>query len=257
VVLPPIAQALIDRAGWRIACALLGGMVLVVGLPGVFAFVRERPSAAPATTHEGATVREGLASRAFWILIVVLFGSSIAQNGAITHLSAMLTDRGVGAAGAAMALSAMGGRRPRWPPADRVAPRPLLRRARLVRAALGGGLRHVAPVLGEHAAGGCARRRARRVRDGWRRRRDAVLAVALLRLRSFSTLYGLTWTAYAIGRGDRTDPHGHAFDVSGYHTRHCCFGCAIATLVVAGLMPFCPATRRRKLPTAPTLGNRS
>ena len=49
----------------------------------------------------GSTVREGLRSRVFWILVVVLFFSSIAQNGAITHLSALLTDRGVSAGGAA------------------------------------------------------------------------------------------------------------------------------------------------------------
>ena len=33
----------------------------------------------------GATLREGLMSRVFWILVVVLFCSSIAQNGAIAH----------------------------------------------------------------------------------------------------------------------------------------------------------------------------
>ena len=38
-------------------------------------------------------------SRVFWILVVVLFCSSIAQNGAITHISALLTDRGLSAGG--------------------------------------------------------------------------------------------------------------------------------------------------------------
>jgi predicted MFS family arabinose efflux permease len=111
MVLPPIAQALIGAAGWRVAFAVLGAMVLVIGLPGVVVFVRERPAApgAAAPAAQGASVREGVASRAFWILAVVLFCSSIAQNGAITHLAALLTDRGVSAGGAALALSALGG----------------------------------------------------------------------------------------------------------------------------------------------------
>jgi len=38
-----------------------------------------------------------------------LFLISISQNGAITHLSALLTDRGIAAGKAALAVSAMGG----------------------------------------------------------------------------------------------------------------------------------------------------
>jgi predicted MFS family arabinose efflux permease len=86
-------------------------MVVVVGVPTVLGFIRERPA-----THrdrvsmsDGASVREGLASRVFWILVVVLFFNSIAQNGAITHMAALLTDRHVSAGGAALAVSAMGG----------------------------------------------------------------------------------------------------------------------------------------------------
>jgi len=41
-------------------------------------------------------------------LVVVLFAQSIAQNGALTHMAALLTDRGVPASGAVLALSAMG-----------------------------------------------------------------------------------------------------------------------------------------------------
>ena len=51
------------------------------------------------------TARQGLATRAFWIIVAALFLSSISVNGAVTHLSALLTDRGVTAAKAALALS--------------------------------------------------------------------------------------------------------------------------------------------------------
>ena len=48
-------------------------------------------------------------SRAFWTLVAVLFLTSSAQNAAFTHLPALLSDRGVGASGAAIAISVMGG----------------------------------------------------------------------------------------------------------------------------------------------------
>jgi predicted MFS family arabinose efflux permease len=114
MVLPPIAEALIEHVGWRRACVMLGGMVLVIGLPAVGRFIRERRSGFPGTSArsslaDGATVREAFRSRVFWIVVAVLFFSSIAQNGALTHLAALLTDRGVSSGGAAMALAAMGG----------------------------------------------------------------------------------------------------------------------------------------------------
>jgi predicted MFS family arabinose efflux permease len=31
MVLPPVAEALIERVGWRAACVVLGGMVLAIG----------------------------------------------------------------------------------------------------------------------------------------------------------------------------------------------------------------------------------
>jgi len=241
MVLPPIAQALIDRAGWRTACALLGGMVLVVGLPGVLAFVRERPStaASPATTTAGATVREGVASRTFWILVVVLFCSSIAQNGAITHLSAMLTDRGVGAAGAAVAVSAMGGAAL----AGRLLTGWLLDRffaarvsfALLATAALGTWLLSWANTLPLGVAG------AALIGFGMGGEGDVTpyLLSRYFGLRSFSTLYGLTWTAYAIAGGIGPVLMGQAFDVTGSYEA-LLVRLAVATLGVAGLMLLLP-----------------
>ena len=109
IVLPPAAEALIHSVGWRQACVGLGALVVVVGVPIVARFIRERP------VHHGtapvlgdATVREGLTSSVFWILVIVLFAQSIAQNGALTHMAALLTDRGVPPSGAVLALSAMG-----------------------------------------------------------------------------------------------------------------------------------------------------
>ena len=72
--------------------------------------VREKPGLHRGRRVEttGSSVREGVRSRAFWVLVIVLFMCSIGQNGAITHLSALLTDRSVTAHGAAIAVSLMG-----------------------------------------------------------------------------------------------------------------------------------------------------
>ena len=74
------------------------------------AFIRERTTLGPkaAVITKGFTVGEGLRSRTFWTLLAVFFASSIALNGAIVHLSALLTDRGVSENSASLAISVMG-----------------------------------------------------------------------------------------------------------------------------------------------------
>jgi len=85
VVLPPAAEALIQSIGWRQACVVLGALVIVVGVPVVARFIRERPvDHRTDAILDGVTVGEGLTSSVFWILVIVLFAQSIAQNGALT-----------------------------------------------------------------------------------------------------------------------------------------------------------------------------
>ncbi len=110
IFLPPAAQFFIDKLGWRGAFLVLGALSLGVGLPVVARFVRERPGlrGAGRTQVTDASFQEGLRSRAFWVIVAVLFLSSISQNGAMTHLAALLTDRGVSAGGGAFAVSVMG-----------------------------------------------------------------------------------------------------------------------------------------------------
>jgi hypothetical protein len=55
------------------------------------------------------TWQQGLRSFAFWIIAAVLCVSSISMNGAITQMSALLTDRGITASGAALCASILGG----------------------------------------------------------------------------------------------------------------------------------------------------
>lgn len=237
IVLPPAAEALIRIAGWRGAFTVLGAMVLVLGVPTAARFIRERPSthAAGRVAHAGSNVREAMTTRAFWIIVTVLFCSSIAQNGALAHMSALLTDRGVSAGGGALALSAMGGASL----VGRLMTGWLLDRFFAARVSFG--LLSVA-ALGtfllsgaDSLAMGVAAAMLIGVGMGGEADVTPYLLSRYFGLRSFSVLYGLTWTFYAVAGAIGPVLMGRAFDATGsYHvllTR-----LALATLAVAALM---------------------
>ena len=250
MILPPIAQRLIDALGWRRAAVTIGIAILAIGLPTVFAFVRERPgtrTAAGRVAVAGATVGEGLRDYRFWIIVVVLFCISIAQNGSITHLSALLTDRGLHPDRAAIAVSALGGAAL----FGRIATGWLLDRffapwvsfALLALAALGVfvlssasslGAGVVAAVLVGFSMGGEA---------------DVIpfLVARYFGLRSFSVLYALTWTFYAIAGAIGPVLMGHAFDATGSYTTLLLW-IAGAIILVAPLMLLLP---RYETPATP------
>src|SRR5580704_15010301 len=74
IVLPPIAEALIHAVGWRASFAILGGAVLLIGLPcGSRVRARSFATHSAAKAASGATVAEGLCSRIFWIIVAELF----------------------------------------------------------------------------------------------------------------------------------------------------------------------------------------
>ena len=89
-----------------------GWFALLLGLPLSWRYIRERgsdPARICSVAHSGMTWPQGLRSFAFWIIVAILFVSSISMNGAITQLSALLTDRGITAGGAALCASMLGG----------------------------------------------------------------------------------------------------------------------------------------------------
>ncbi len=107
---PPATDALIRTVGWRQACLVLGVVILVVGVPIVAGFVRERATARAAaeidTRETSATV--ALRSWIVWVLFLVIGIATIATNAIIVHLPSLLTDRGFTSQRAALTLSAMG-----------------------------------------------------------------------------------------------------------------------------------------------------
>jgi MFS family permease len=240
IVLPPLAQRLLEAAGWRGAFALLGGLVLAVGLP-FGSQVREKPVLADAAmpAAAGASVGQGLASWIFWIIVIVLFCVSMGQNASIAHLAALLSDRGVPTASAALAISVLGG-------------------ATLLGRILTGWLldRFFAPrvafcLLAVSAAGVFVLSGARSAAWGFlgagliglgmggEADVTPYLISKYFGLRSFATLYGFTWTAYAIAGAIGPVIMGKAFDATGSYAA-LLVRLAVMTLGAGALMLFLP-----------------
>ena len=112
-LIPPFAQFLVVRFGWRAGYLGLAGVLLAIALPAVIWCVREPgalPSgrAAPQDGLPGVTVREAFGTRAFWILAIVVFSVSTVVNGSIVHTVPLLIDRGFSPAHAASMMGAVG-----------------------------------------------------------------------------------------------------------------------------------------------------
>jgi MFS family permease len=229
---PLLAERLIAGYGWRTAYVVLGCLVLLLGVPMTALWVRRRP--VTVASVDGAAVKDALRQREFWILCAVLFLSSIAANGSLTHLAALLSDRGITAAGAALAtgvlgISNLGGRLLTGWLLDRVSgPRLsfvllclmsagmlLLSGANAMPAAL------LAAVLIGVGLGG-----------------EADVTPFLLSryfgLKSFSTLYGFTWTVYAFAGAMGPVMFGRVFDATGSYVA--LLGAGAAVTLAAGLL---------------------
>lgn len=244
IVLPRLAQTLIDSSGWRAAYAVLGGLVVMLGIPLTALFVQERPAASrvEGVIAPGVSVRHGLRSHAFWLLVGVLFLCSIAVNGAVTHLSPLLTDRGLGGAEAALALSVLGG----MSLLGRLATGYFLDRffGPWVSAALLVGVAAGMLLLSGAATPASALVAAALIGLGLGGEADVTpyLLTRYFGLEAFSTLYGFTWTAYAIAGAVGPVLMGRVFDATGSY--------GPLLMVLAGLMLIAVALTLR-LPAYP------
>jgi len=113
ILVPVVTQKLIGVYGWRATYAILGAVPFVVALPLVANFLRERPGVGSGKNESDEPRRRAIArairSRAFWLLAATLFLAAMSTTGIITHLSALLTDRGISRGGAALAVGVVGG----------------------------------------------------------------------------------------------------------------------------------------------------
>jgi MFS family permease len=218
MLLPVLAQAVITHLGWRAAYLILGMLAFAVGFPLTAAFVRERPrvqQGGDVSQEHGEPVSKALSTPAFWIIAATVCLYAISVNGAIAHLSALLTDRGVSAAGAAWSVSIIGatslvGRLLTGLFLDRFFG-PRVSQVMLLMTVLGILLLSVASSLtaGLVAAGFI----------GFSMGSEGDITPYLLGryygLKRFSTLYALTWTTYAIGGAAGPILVGRVFDTLG------------------------------------------
>jgi MFS family permease len=221
MILPVVAQSIISRSGWRVAYASLGGLALLLGLPLSWRYIRERGvtgNKGGPVTRAGMTWQQGLRASAFWIITAILFVSSISMNGAVTHLSALLTDRGLTAGNAALCASMLGGSSL----LGRIVVGWLLDRFFGPRVAL---VINLITALGifllaraTNFPSGCFAAALIGVGAGGEAAITPYLLTRYFGLRAFSTLYGLTWTFYAAAGAIGPVILGRAFDATGTYT---------------------------------------
>lgn len=122
IVNPLLAQALLQRLGWRQAYIALGLVALVFGGVAALVAIRERPGTStrpPATSQpvrqdppagaSATTFASMLRRKSWWLLAAWNCAFSFAVSGILFHFAALLQDRGVPPESSAVALSLMAG----------------------------------------------------------------------------------------------------------------------------------------------------
>ena len=120
-IMPALAQQLIEIGGWRWAYVWFGLTVIIIAIPVVALFLKERPQMLGLTPdgepetrihtadQEGLSFQEARRTGTFWILVGAFFLMSASVHGCLIHLVPLLTDRGVTPQAAALATSLLGG----------------------------------------------------------------------------------------------------------------------------------------------------
>jgi predicted MFS family arabinose efflux permease len=244
ILIPPLTQWVIDHHGWRDAYLMLGGIALL-GLPFTALLVRNR--AVPQQVNEsqvsGATVGSALRTAPFWILAFIIMLSAFGENGLVTNLAAMLTEHGVTVQAAALALSVRGGAGI----VGRLFTGFLIDRLPAQRIQTGILLLSAAGTLILAFSGTSAMALLGAALLGIGLGSEADVAPYLLARyfgrKHFSVLYGLTWTAYAIGGATGPMVVGHFYDRAGSYQPRCIVGLACTALLAAGLSLFLRSDR--------------
>jgi predicted MFS family arabinose efflux permease len=236
ILIPPLTQWTIEHHGWRNAYLMLGGIALL-GLPLTALLMRNRPDPVVAVDHpaaSGTTVAAALRSGAFWVLACIIMLSAFSENGLVTNLAAILTDHGVTAQSAALALSVRGGsgiigRLCVGFLIDRFSPQRIQTFVLLLSAA--GTL-----VLAFAGTSPIALVGAALLGAGLGSEADVApyLLAHYFGRKHFSVLYGLTWTAYAIGGATGPMAVGHWYDRAGsYQPRFIVYLACVALAATA------------------------
>lgn len=237
IVIPLITQAVIRRYDWRHGYLTLGCIALL-GIPLTALLVRNRPVGGRHNDRHfttGASVGTALSSVIFWVLALMIMLEAFGSNGLLSHLAALLTERGVSPQSAALALSVMGatgilGRLTTGVLLDRYFA-PYIAVLMLGVASIG------TFVMATVHTGGVALAGAALIGYGLGSEADVVpyLIARYFGRKHFAALYGLTWTAYAVGGATGPIVVGYFYDRAGHYQPHVVAGLAITCFVGAAL----------------------
>jgi MFS family permease len=245
ILFPVATEKVIATLGWRSAYKAIAAVILTFSLPAALLYARARSHEQKQTSVEeqkSNTLLRDLGSYVFWIIAVVLFLDSISINGTLTHQVPLLTDRGLTAPAAALTVSVLGGSSL----VGRLLTGWLLDRLRgsllaFILLTLAG----IGIVLLAHAAtfpAACSAALLLGLGAGGTSSTTPYLLSRYFGLRGFSTLYGLTWTFYAIAGGAGPVLLGYMFDKTGSYTSTLMLLAAL-TVFGAALMLLLPSYR--------------
>lgn len=249
-VVPPLVSHLLATYGWRATYLGLAALPLLIGAPLTLLFARtpragsvhEAARATRGAAVEGLSWQRALGSASFWWLALGVVALSLSENGALAHLAPMLSDHGLKAEQIAFTASLLGiasvtgrfvlGSLLDFVKGSHIAVGSLLAAGvgmlLLAHARTFGAAAPAALVAG--LGGGC----------------ELDLIPYMLRryfgLRSFSTLYGLVYSTYAVAGAIAPLVLGHIYDKTGSYTGILNAFCTV-TLVASVVMLALPAYR--------------
>jgi MFS family permease len=250
VVMPSAAHFVISTFGWRMAFGFSGAAILLINLPLLARFLKEKPeqmglapdggSSALARmktrdSDSGMSFGEALRTPTLWLLLCALVLVSGSVSGCTAHIAAILADQGVSARTAAFATSVFGcgllvGRTGSGYLMDRFfAPR--VAAVIFGCAATGMGLLRVAGAQGAAFAGAFV------IGLGLGAEIDvmAYLTSRYFGLRSFGSINGFIFAGFGLAAGSGAYLMGAGFDATGSYALPLTLF-SIATLAGAALM---------------------
>ncbi len=257
-IVPPLVAHLLTAYGWRATYLGLAALPLLVGAPLTLVFARSpvvgqthgTARVTPGVATEGLTWQRAAGSLVFWLLALGVVALSLSENGALAHLAPMLSDRGLRGRDIAFVASLLG--------ISSVAGRFLLgwlldfvKGSYIAVASLlaaGTGMLMLAHAYSFRSAAPAA------FVAGLGAGCELDLVPYMLRryfgLRSFSTLYGLVYSTFAVAGAIAPLVLGHSYDKTGSYTGMMDAFCTV-TLVAALAMMALPAYRFAPYKAAP------
>ncbi|WP_246543321.1 MFS transporter [Novosphingobium profundi] len=109
VIMPVLAAVLVGAWGWRAGYFGIGAFILVLALPLLALFLRDRDGASghagPQAAREGLTLAEAMRRPSFWLVLVAVAAGAGGTTAVFSHVVPILGDRGVSVASGTAVVS--------------------------------------------------------------------------------------------------------------------------------------------------------